>query len=364
MLSVNCLNSVRVQVAHRPLQLPDELRIPLDKISTFRRLDFRLLGKQEIADIKRTIEQLYVSEKMSTNDIAKALGRSQSSTWKLCRRLGIELRSPNEGKALAAPWRIRTPRHPFVGMEADRCYLKGFSEGDLDVRKPSSNAVMVSSTTTHPAFTSCFRLLFRDYGPVYEYPIFEVLGYKWKVAARLDNSFTFLLPSQRKDYPTISTNHRSFLSWLAGIVDTDGSIVIERSGAYARITLLVSNQDQALLSHIKGELTNGGYHPTGPYLQAPRGKITPGWRIRYTKDQWQLSLQRADEVRSVVKLLPLRHEEKVMRKDLAMVIPPRARWDDWCSRVLTLRLAIKQKVHSYISRAQEEYKRRGWGQAI
>jgi len=327
-------------------------------------LDFRWLEYPEKQDIKRTLERLYLAEKLSTTEIANELGRSQNLVWRICKKVGIELRTQDEGKALSAPLRIRTLRQPFSGSEVDRYYLKGFSEGDLDVRKPGKTAVMVSSTTTHPAFSSCFIGLFRDNGPIYLYPVCDAIaGYRWKVATRLDNSFSFMLPTQRKDYPTFLDRQSCFLSWLAGIVDSDGSIISEQSGAYVWLTLLIANQNLSLLQHIKRELANDGYFPTGPYLQASKGRVTSQRGIKYTKDLWNICLQRAEEVRRISALLPLRHEEKISRKELVLRIPPGARWEKYGPKILALRNSIKSEVRDFVSKAESEYKNRALGKA-
>ena len=347
-----------------PAMEVDEYRLILNRITGSRRLDFRWLDDSEKLDIKRTFERLYLAERLSTTEIAEELGKSQNFVWRVCRKVGIELRTPNEGKALSAPLRIRTIRRPFSGSEVDRYYLKGFSEGDLHVRKPSTTAVMVSSTTTHPAFSSCFTRLFRDHGPIYLYPIYDaVAGYRWKLATRLDNSFSFMLPTQRKDYPTLLQEPSYFLSWLAGIVDSDGSVILEQSGGYVRLTLLIANQSLALLQHIKKELTNGGYFPTGPYLQASKDKVTSRRGIRYTRDLWNICLQRAEEVRRILSLLPLKHEEKIKRKELALETPQGARWEKCGLRILALRNSIKLEVRDYVSKAESDYKKRVLGQA-
>jgi len=340
-------------------------KLTLNLIASSRRLDLKRLDDSQRLNIKQTFEKLYLTEKLSTTEIAEELGKSQYFVWRTCKKLGLELRTPNEGKALSAPSRIRTLRRPFSGTVADRYYLRGFTEGDLHVRKPSTTAVMVSSTTTHPAFSSCFTRLFRDYGPIYQYPVYDaVAGYRWKLATRLDNSFSFMLPGQRKDYPRFLDAPDYFFSWLAGIVDSDGSIILERSGVYVRLTMLIANQNLALLRHIKRELENGGYFPTGPYLQARKDKVTPHRSIRYTKDMWNVCLQRAEEVRRISRLLPLRHKEKIDKNDLAQQIPSRARWEEYAPSVLALRNSIKRDVRNHISRAELEYKKRVLGQAI
>jgi hypothetical protein len=150
---------------------------------------------------------------MPTAQIGAALGKSASFGWTLSGRLGIETRSQNEGKELAAAARITTIRNPFSGAAVDKLYAQDFAEGDLDVRRVSSAAIMASSTTTHPAFSRCFRELFQENGPIYHYPSLDSqMGYRWKVATRLDNSFEFLLPSQRRAYPEVLSTPELFFA--------------------------------------------------------------------------------------------------------------------------------------------------------
>ncbi len=97
-------------------------------------------------------------------------------------------------------------------------YLKGFSMGDLNVRKASEISLFVSTTTTHPAFSKLFQDLFSSYGHVYEYPIRDDLGrFKWKVAVRLDRSFDFLLPSDISDTVGKLADPQLRALWLAGL---------------------------------------------------------------------------------------------------------------------------------------------------
>lgn len=341
----------------------EERRI-LDALSRSRHIDLRWLEREEKQGIRQTLERLYWSEKMSTTEIGAGIGKSAYFVWSLCRRLGIELRSPDEGKAIAAPRRVKTLRRRFSGSEKEKCYLQGFAEGDLDVRKPSTNAVMVSSTTTHPSFAQCFRKLFQQYGPVYHYPIFdEIVGYRWKVAARLDNSFSFLLPSSRRSYPTFAGGPDLFYSWLAGIVDTDGSVHVVPSGKYVKLLLVVSNQDPHLLAHIKNELLLAGGHPTGPYLRAAGGYSTKSLNIRYNDNMWSLYLQRSGEVKRNLKMLPLRHKEKILRKELALGVSPGAHWTDVETKVRALQNYISRSVSAYVAYAEVAHKKRGLGQA-
>ncbi|MDV3292718.1 MAG: hypothetical protein LYZ70_00425 [Nitrososphaerales archaeon] len=249
--------------------------------------------------------------------------------------------------------------------ELEQAYLMGFAEGDLHVRRASGLAIMASSTTTHPAFASLFKSLFQANGPVYVYPIFDrISGYRWKVGARLDYSFEFMLPAPRKHYPKWKEGPAKFFAWLAGIVDSDGSVNVVRSGIYARAMMAVSNQDGRLLRHIKRELRAAGYHPGGPYLSAPRGQVTPGYDIRYNKDMLVLCVQKRAEVLGLLHLLPLKQSEKVRRKILAMSCSPAKKWSKIEAKVRTVQRTISEEVTGFVREAEEAYKNRRLGGPI
>jgi hypothetical protein len=109
--------------------------------------------------------------------------------------------------------------------------------------------------------------------------------------------------------------------WLAGIIDSDASIGIVSAGQYVRVNLEISNQDLVLLEHIKRGLNRLGYCPTGPYKRHPEGFVAPGWNIKYNKDMYYLAIQRVAEVKEILKLTPLLHQEKCMRKELVLTSP-------------------------------------------
>ncbi len=277
--------------------------------------------------------------------------------------MGVDARTPREANRLSAKKRSKHQRKGFLGSESEQAYLMGFAEGDLDVRRASGLALMASSTTTHPAFASLFKTLFSAYGPVYQYPILDrVSGYRWKVAARLDCSFEFILPEARKSYPKWKAGQNRFFAWLAGIVDAEGSLNVVRSGEYGRVGLAVTNQDKRLLNHIRRELTAAGYHPSGPYVSALKGQITLGYDIRYNKDMLVLCLQRRTEVLGLLRLLPLMHNEKVRRKKLVMATVPRAKWHQMETRIRGVQGAIREEVVAFVKEAESAYKNRGLGE--
>jgi hypothetical protein len=218
---------------------------------------------------------------------------------------------------------------------------------------------MVTTSTTHPAFASLFHQLFDEFGHVYEYPMYEEeKGYKWRLAVRLDNSFQFLLTPADRAIERFSVFRALFLNWLAGIMDSEGNINLANSNGYARLILTIYNTDLRLLRSIKRALENFGYHPVGPYLQSPKGKITPGWNLKYTHDMWRLQLERNAETRSLLLELPLRHSERIRRKNLSLSINSRQTWKDVEGMVSSLRHMIRAQVTDFVKLAEEHYARR------
>jgi len=334
----------------------DRERLILNKISASRRLDFRWLDDSEITDIKRVLEGLYFEEKLSTTEIARKLHKSQYCVWNICRRLGTSLRTPDEGGRIYAPKRAPNHRRLFDGTILEQAYLKAFARGDLDVRRVSSLAILVSATTTHPDFVSLFASLFRTYGPVYTYPVYDkARGYRWKVAARLDLSFSFML--EQKGSPCTSfSSKKEFFAWLAGIIDSDGSVGIIHSGNYARLNLQISNQDVSLLDYVRIELGREGFFVTGPYRNYIKGQKTRTWHIRYNADMFYLLLQRGEDVRRLLPMMPLRHSEEKKRRELALRLPIPALWKIVGEQVEDLKREIAEGVADSVSRAEDAYK--------
>jgi len=219
-------------------------------------------------------------------------------------------------------------------------------------------AIMVSTTTTHPEFAAPFESLFRSDGPIYMDPTYDPeLGYRWKVATRLDNSFAFILPDQKSPHP----HYRSrceFLAWLAGFIDSDGSIGIIHEKRYARTNIQIANEDVELLRYIKKELLKNGFHFGGPYRTYPKGHVTQSRKIRYNEEMYYLTLQRYGEVKKILQLLPLKHEEKRQRRDLVLSSRKPLLWETMGSKVESLRKGISNDVDGYVRLAEVTYNKR------
>src|SRR5712692_6190869 len=207
------------------------------------RFYFAQVSKSEREELRQSFNRLHNELNVSVLQIARMLGRTQSSVWQLFVALSVPRRGVSEASKMSAPLRTHHKRTPFVGSESDRAYMLGFASGDLTAWQVSGTSVMVSSTTTHPAFVELFHQMFDGHGPVYQYPMYEKgKGYRWKVATRLDNSFRFLLTPRMQGLEW-ATDGGVLTHWLAGITDSDGSIQISRASNGVRMKLNLYNTD-------------------------------------------------------------------------------------------------------------------------
>ena len=281
------------------------------------------------------------------------LGRRQFSVWKLFVALGVPRRGVAQANTTSAPLRTHHKRTAFVGSESDRAYMLGFASGDLTAWQVSGTSVMVTSTTTHPAFVELFHQMFDGHGPVYQYPMYEEgKGYRWKVATRLDNSFRFLLTSRMQGLEW-ATDGGLVTHWLAGFTDSDGSIQISRAYNGVRMKLNLYNTNLELLVRLKNQIERLGLFPSGPYVTMPKGSSTPYGT--YTKDLWNLPLQRTWEAQKLLRNLPVRHRERQELKRIIISISKGARWKDIAPVVREARRKVEEEVEDFAKVAENEY---------
>jgi hypothetical protein len=167
----------------------------------------------------------------NTEQIGKRLGKSGRTVRDLMEKFGIARRN----KAEAA---IEFPRRPFSGDEVEEAYLLGFRAGDLNVRMdlPTSQTIQVRCGTTRQAQVDLIRQLFEPYGHVH-----TRLGTlrETQVECKLDMSFEFLLKKPRNVPDWISDNDICFWAFLAGYMDAEGYIGIQRQNnrIWARVEI-------------------------------------------------------------------------------------------------------------------------------
>jgi hypothetical protein len=239
------------------------------------------------------------------------------TVWNHLKARGLKLRDKVEAQIQAV---TKHERRPFGGDQIEKAYLIGLRCGDLHVVR-HGRAVRVRLSTTHPAMIELFRGLFSRHGPIYQYPKkSDLTGYEWCLDCDLDESFEFLLdPQEELDH--VLSSEELFVAFLAGFFDAEGSVYFHKKRNGGGFEFSLTNLNEVLLHRIEERLVKDGYSPKlRRFSQIPsRGVVNGGEYI------FRLSLWRYQEVRQILTGLPLRHGEKLAKRELALSLAYRAR---------------------------------------
>src|SRR5260370_32266831 len=87
------------------------------------------------------------------------------------------------------------------------------------------------------------------------------------------------------------------------------------------------NTNLSLVKFIVSKLRTLGYTPWGPYLAKRVGETSSKWGIPLRKDYWKAEVLDLDQSQSLLRVLPLRHREKVSMKAIALLLRRGDRWE-------------------------------------
>ena len=322
------------------------------------------LSIKELDDARREqlrefLDYLHNAKGVSLNDVAKLIGNKTSgyTSW-VCRELGVKPRAFEEARLKGIREKRRKyERKPFDGTDEDRAYLLGLRHGDLSVSKPWREVVRVSTSTTHPAMAELFRKLFEPCGHVYQAARFkkDTRTYEWNLTAIVDNSFDFLFEPRETSWSWVSTSKPTLLAYLAGILDAEGSIGVYDNGSSPALQVLFYNTHRELLEFINASLEKLGYNPLGPYLDKRQGTVTSKYKIVRRKDYWKIALAKFGQVQDLLPRLPIRHQEKTLRRDLALSLELGQPWGTVKPRLDQLRSTIRANRDAFVEEARKSY---------
>jgi hypothetical protein len=227
------------------------------------------------------------------------------------RKRGVKLRDKVDALIKAV---TKFRRAPFSGDNRERAYLLGFVWGDCSVER-HGRAVRVRSGTTHPEFVNLFVSLFSSYGRIRTYPkLAKVTPAEWNLEVDLHGSFEFLLTKGMRRVPEILDDTHVALDFTAGFSDAEGCIYFHRKRYGVGFEFKIANKNVDLLRRIQEIFTIGGYHPKLQHqitrTDGPQGSVET--------EIWNLCFYRIQEVRRLLMVLPLRHEEKTTKARLAL----------------------------------------------
>lgn len=288
------------------------------------------------------LDELYWARRFSLKQVGAFFGKDAKSVWRLMKKKGVRTRSISEAMT-------RYAKRPFLEDPDEKAYLLGLRAGDLYVRK-HGGSIRATVSTTHPAMVELIRRVFEKYARVVVIPKFlkKWNQFEWEVYSLLHSSFEFLLTKG------VEANE-SFLSFLAGFFDAEGSISIRKQpgSTRSRVVLEISSNDLRLLKFFHVQLRKLGYHPNLPSKPArTKGEII-GYGP-YTQSFWRLSITRTCEALKLLSYLPIKHKEKVLKRELAIQCHGKP-WKDVSEQIKALRQAIKKEVKVCIEEAEKAY---------
>jgi LAGLIDADG DNA endonuclease family protein len=230
------------------------------------------------------------------------------------RKRGLRLRDKVEAQIKAV---TKHQKQPFSGDYLEMAYLAGLTAGDLGAVR-HGRAVRAKLSTTHPAMSRLFRDLLQSYGPIYEYPRLDrIAGYEWSLDCDLDSSFEPLFAA-KIDPMKFVIDEASFLSFLAGFFDAEGSIHYHRKQGRGSFELTLTNLNVELLRKIADKLREFGVNNVLRKVWVDRAKAIESGITNPGEFMWRIIIWKHSDVNRLLKAMPLRHSEKTAKAAIAI----------------------------------------------
>ncbi|MFH1229659.1 MAG: hypothetical protein V1678_04530 [Candidatus Aenigmatarchaeota archaeon] len=316
-----CGTKVNFEVIRRNLK---KLGIMRDNSACQKIVKRRHLSLEEII-------RLYTQENLSLKKLAKRFISNKKTIHKILEEGGIKIRTNDEAIILA---NRRHNRIPFDGNQYEKAYMTGLTHGDITPLMKSKFTLRLTSGTTRLSFVDLFRDTFERYGPIYVYADKKSAGNSLRLTVDLDTTFRFLLDSE------VKLNRNNSFSYVAGLVDSDGSIFIRKSGKYFQYVFRIYNEDLPMLTIVKNILEMNGFM-SNLQLFSKKGerRLYGNKSIVYNNDYYAVEITKRDDVLKLLSKLPLRHKERVSWKEKMKLIHEKKLiyWNDIEKDVLSLR---------------------------
>jgi len=311
------------------------------------------LVKRKHLSIENII-RLYKDELISLRKLAKTFKSNKKTIHKILEENGIKIRNNDESNRIA---NTKHSKFPFSGDECDKAYMIGLIKGDITLFIKSKFTLRLTSSSSRKAFVDLFKNTFEEYGPIYIYVAKNGLSrYNWKMTAELDlNSFNFLLTSQT------SSNKQFIFNYLAGLIDSDGSIFIRKAGKYFQYILRIYNEDLPLLKTIRKFLEREEFSPS-LQLFSKKGDTRKSKvkTVKYNNDYYAIELSQRENVAKLLSLVLLRHSEKLLWKNKIEEIEKNKLkfWGNIEKEVKNLRKYINIKYQEGLIEAEKIFKKK------
>lgn len=237
---------------------------------------------------KHRVVELY-RQGLSPRQVEDQLGISDTTVWRILVKNGEPRRNMSQAK-------MKYPKTDFSGDLAEQARIIGFIE-DCWVGY-NRKQVRVQTGTTQPAQIELFDEYFGRYGHVTRYPGYnqQFSLYQWQLYVDLNPSFQFLIEYKKNPMKFLAETRYEYIC-IGSQADAEGWVGIEFNKGYPLPALSIRNNNRQLLAWTQ--------------------RIIGGSIDSDHDGHHQLRLF-GKEVVEALRIIPIRHREKVAAKELIL----------------------------------------------
>ena len=263
----------------------------------------RLGNRKPININKEVLFNLYQNKKLTQKQIAQKFGHSLFGIQSKMKQYGIKSRDISSAHT-------KYPKFDFNGKLEEKAYLIGFRLGDLNIIKVHE-LIQARCSSTIKEQASLFKDLFKSYGYA---NISKAKRGTLEMVVLLNKSFNFLLPKNDLIEEWILKKEEYFLSFLAGYADAEGSYYL-RKPRYKMTrsgwgVFEIQTYDKNIIYTLFKHLIDLGIECTFSINDR---------RVRYKKDMCRLTIVKKQSLWNFIKLLEPYHRHRNKLKKLEEV---------------------------------------------
>lgn len=264
------------------------------------------------------IIRLYVEEKYSITELAKKFSRNWYTIRKILIENNVKLKDWGEINHL---FRIKFRKPIMLLTENEKAYITGLVVGDFAVYQKSKYTLRITTASTISDFIRMSRDIFEKYGHVMQ--TFDKYNNSEKITVDLDfESFKFLLDAKKDCIFLENTNKEEFFHFLAGFIDAEGSISINKRKSRNRVefSIQIYNTNLELLKTISSKLKEFEFHPNIIKVRDIGSSYYRGKIFNHNYIEYKVSLTRKSEIRRLLELIPTKHPKKLEKVELILYL--------------------------------------------